>query len=153
MSEAALMRRPEEVGHDAMVVFELDDGTVDEHGNGAVASSPLVVQQEIVIPPTPFLPRGLRPVNRLLPSVHHSGLLGESPMPGRFKHLSGNVSVRPLVDLEEDSEELEEDEGILEVSDDYSTAQEDDFRDGDDVEVLNGHPVDDHEVLGVVGDT
>jgi hypothetical protein len=154
-SEAVLVRRPEEVGKEDVTVFEIDGGTGDEHGtqvNGAVGSSPPAVQQEMVIPPTPFLPPGLRPVNRLLPSVHHSGLLGESPMPGKFKHSSASVSVRPLIDLEEDSEDAEEpgeDEGVLEVSNDYSVAQENNVQDEHTVEGLDGLPTDDHEVLEV----
>ncbi|KAG9193514.1 hypothetical protein G6011_03549 [Alternaria panax] len=43
---------------------------------------------KIIIPPTPLLPRGLRPVHLPPPLTHHSGILGESPMPTKFKHFS-----------------------------------------------------------------
>lgn len=55
-------------------------------------------EQDVVIPPTPLLPGGLRPAVDLQPpinaspaQIHRSGLLGESPMPtNKFKHFSGN---------------------------------------------------------------
>jgi hypothetical protein len=49
---------------------------------------------EMIIPPTPFLPRGLRPVHLPPPVIHHSGLLGESPMLNRFKQFSGNSKMQ-----------------------------------------------------------
>ncbi|KAL1799335.1 hypothetical protein ACET3X_003372 [Alternaria dauci] len=52
------------------------------------AGSP--ARPDIIIPPTPMLPRGLRPVHLPLPPTHHSGILGESPMAPMFKHFSGN---------------------------------------------------------------
>jgi len=45
---------------------------------------------EVIIPPTPCLPGGLRPISLPPPPpTHSSGLLGESPAPIRFKHFSG----------------------------------------------------------------
>ena len=44
---------------------------------------------DIIIPPTPCLPGGLRPITLPPPLTHSSGLLGESPAPIRFKHFSG----------------------------------------------------------------
>lgn len=49
---------------------------------------------QLIIPPTPFLPRGLRPVHLPPPVIHHSGLLGESPMLNRFKQFSGNSKMQ-----------------------------------------------------------
>jgi hypothetical protein len=54
---------------------------------------PATVKQTMIIPPTPQLPRGLRPIH-LPPAtpaqVHKSGILGESPMPPKFEHFSGS---------------------------------------------------------------
>jgi hypothetical protein len=54
---------------------------------------PASVKQTMVIPPTPQLPGGLCPVH-LPPAtpaqIHRSGILGESPMPPKFDHFSGN---------------------------------------------------------------
>lgn len=55
---------------------------------------------DIIIPPTPCLPGGLRPIDLLVQPTHPSGLLGASPAPIRFKHF-GNFSV----------EESDEEEG------------------------------------------
>ncbi|KAE8849660.1 hypothetical protein PTNB73_01329 [Pyrenophora teres f. teres] len=41
---------------------------------------------DIIIPPTPCLPGGLRPTSLASPPTHSSGLLGESPAPIRFKN-------------------------------------------------------------------
>ena len=60
---------------------------------------------DIIIPPTPCLPRGLRPIDLLAQPTHPSGLLGESPAPIRFKHFSGF--------LIEESEEEEEDGKLI----------------------------------------
>ncbi|KAA8624530.1 hypothetical protein PtrSN002B_005757 [Pyrenophora tritici-repentis] len=48
--------------------------------------SPARPDIDIIIPPTPCLPGGLRPNNLAPPPTHSSGLLGESPAPMRFKH-------------------------------------------------------------------
>jgi hypothetical protein len=53
---------------------------------------PATVKQTMIIPPTSQLPGGLRPVHLPPPipaQVHRSGILGESPMPPKFKHFSG----------------------------------------------------------------
>lgn len=53
--------------------------------------------QPFIIPPTPFLPRGLRPIHLPPPTpaqIHQSGLLGESPQAPRFKHFSGDGFAR-----------------------------------------------------------
>ncbi|KAI4944912.1 hypothetical protein J4E91_008256 [Alternaria rosae] len=60
-------------------------------GSTTQAGSP--ARAEIVIPPTPLLPGGLRPIHLPPPPVHHSGLLGESPMPVKFKHFSGHSNL------------------------------------------------------------
>jgi hypothetical protein len=66
---------------------EVDGWTIVD---GSTTPDPPPVDDPI-IPPTPFLPGGLRPNHLLLPQpVHHSGLLGESPAPIKFKHFSGN---------------------------------------------------------------
>jgi hypothetical protein len=47
----------------------------------------------IIIPPTPQLPRSFQPTVMPPPTpaqLHKSGIMGESPMPPRFKHFSGN---------------------------------------------------------------
>lgn len=46
--------------------------------------------QPLIIPPTPFLPPGLRPIHLQPPQqLHPSGLMGASPEPSRFKRFSG----------------------------------------------------------------
>ncbi|KAH9874116.1 hypothetical protein IAQ61_004744 [Plenodomus lingam] len=51
-------------------------------------------EEEMAIPPTPLLPRGMRSESMLPPptpaDIHRSGLLGESPMPPRFQDFDGN---------------------------------------------------------------
>jgi hypothetical protein len=54
---------------------------------------PAIIKQTMIIPPIPQLPGGLRPVHLPPPTpaqVHRSGVLGESPMPPKFKHFSGD---------------------------------------------------------------
>jgi hypothetical protein len=54
---------------------------------------PTAFKQPFIIPPTPQLPRGLRPIHLSPPTpaqFHHSGLLGESPMPHKLVHFSGD---------------------------------------------------------------
>jgi hypothetical protein len=46
-----------------------------------------------IIPPTPFLPGGLRP--KPFPA-HRSGIMGASPMPPKATHLSGNAFARSI---------------------------------------------------------
>jgi hypothetical protein len=58
------------------------------------AGSP--ARHDIIIPPTPLLPGGLRPIRLPPPPVHHSGLLGESPAPIKFKHFSGHSDLENL---------------------------------------------------------
>jgi hypothetical protein len=50
---------------------------------------PTALKRPIIIPPTPQLPGGIRP----LPTpaqIHKSGIIGESPVPMKFKHFSDN---------------------------------------------------------------
>jgi hypothetical protein len=52
---------------------------------------PATFKQSIIIPPTPQLSGGLRSIYLPLPTpvqIHKPGILGESPMPPRFKYLS-----------------------------------------------------------------
>ncbi|KAF2821719.1 hypothetical protein CC86DRAFT_410799 [Ophiobolus disseminans] len=57
---------------------------------GTVMPPPTARKQPIIIPPTPFLPPGLRPIHLPPPTPHPSGLLGASPEPRRFSHFSGD---------------------------------------------------------------
>ncbi|KAF1919391.1 hypothetical protein BDU57DRAFT_421678, partial [Ampelomyces quisqualis] len=50
---------------------------------------PTISKQSILIPPTPQLPGGLRPIDLPLPTpaqIHRSGILGASPVAPKFKH-------------------------------------------------------------------
>ncbi|KAF1838428.1 hypothetical protein BDW02DRAFT_576347 [Decorospora gaudefroyi] len=59
-------------------------------------------------PVIPSLPRGIGPLHPpSLSSMHRSGILGESPMPGRFRHFGGRSFLRPGKDVEEVGEEEE----------------------------------------------
>lgn len=86
-----------------------DDETLDDivavHNGTSITASPTVVsttpvgspaRHDIIIPPTPLLPRGLRPVHLPPPPTHHSGILGESPMPIKFKHFSGHSDLEDV---------------------------------------------------------
>jgi hypothetical protein len=65
--------------------------------------TPTVKQHTMLIPPTPQLPGGLRPIYLPPPTpaqIHHSGILGESPMPPtRFRHFSGTGFARKTEEL------------------------------------------------------
>ena len=65
---------------------------------------PTIMKQPIIIPPTPQLPRGLRPIHLPPPTpadIHKSGLLGESPRaPPKFKHFRGDYFHRNAQKLE-----------------------------------------------------
>lgn len=110
--------------------------------------------ETFIIPPTPFLPSGLRPISLPPPSPpreHHSGLLGASPVPPHFKHFSGegfNKNHRDLKAMDEwmkfggksfgvIREEIEV-EGSIEVGNTYG------YHDGEDVE---GSEMDGSDVL------
>jgi hypothetical protein len=75
----------------------------DSNAEDGIAAPEPFAGNDPIIPPTPFLPGGLRPVQ--LPQ-HHSGLLGESPAPNRFKHFGGNG--RGFMGLSEGIKEEEE---------------------------------------------
>jgi hypothetical protein len=54
-------------------------------------------KQPFIIPPTPQLPGGLRPASLPSPTpeqVHKSGIIGESPMPDKFRHFPSYGSAR-----------------------------------------------------------
>ncbi|KAH7064293.1 hypothetical protein BKA63DRAFT_572209 [Paraphoma chrysanthemicola] len=54
---------------------------------------PNASKQPIIIPPTPQLPLGMRPIYISPPTpaqIHHSGLLGESPGPRALKNFNGS---------------------------------------------------------------
>ncbi|KAH7392214.1 hypothetical protein DE146DRAFT_766376 [Phaeosphaeria sp. MPI-PUGE-AT-0046c] len=64
---------------------------------------PTAFKRPIIIPPTPQLPGGLRPANLLPPTpteIHKSGILGESPMPLKFKHFSEDGFEKRKADLQ-----------------------------------------------------
>lgn len=50
---------------------------------------PTVFKRPIIIPPTPQLPGGMRPPPTPA-QIHKSGIIGESPMPQKFRHFSSN---------------------------------------------------------------
>jgi hypothetical protein len=87
-----------------------DDGGTEEGSWTVVSNKPSVEtstgNDDPIIPPTPFLPQGMRPVSLRPPqTMHHSGLLGESPAPPKFKHFSGNGFVGPKYgDIKEEEE-------------------------------------------------
>jgi hypothetical protein len=73
-------------------------------GSNTSMPPPATIKQPIIIPPTPQLPRGLRPIHLPPPTpadIHKSGLLGESPRaPPQFKHFSGDFFHRNAQKLE-----------------------------------------------------
>jgi hypothetical protein len=91
----------------------LRDESRTEDGGGTVESNKPSVEtptghDDPIIPPTPFLPQGMRPVSLRPPqTMHHSGLLGESPAPAsvKFKHFSENGFVGPRNGVIKEEEE------------------------------------------------
>jgi hypothetical protein len=75
----------EEFGESVTAYFHRPD--INAEDGNAIAEP--FAGDDPIIPPTPFLPGGLRPVQLERPQ-HHSGLLGESPAPIKFKHFSGD---------------------------------------------------------------
>jgi hypothetical protein len=79
--------------------------SVAVHNDMSITASPIVssttpadspARADIIIPPTPLLPRGLRPFHLPPPPTHCSGILGESPMPINFKHFSGHSDLESV---------------------------------------------------------
>lgn len=82
----------DETPGDSVAIYKYTNITASPTiGSTTPAVSP--ARPDIIIPPMPLLPRGLRPVHLPPLLTHHSGILGESPMPIKFKHFSGNLDL------------------------------------------------------------
>ena len=64
-------------------------------GGSKSSSSPeaSLEHDDMIIPPTPFLPRGLRPAHLPSPTQDWSGLLGPSPTPAQSKCMNGKPAL------------------------------------------------------------
>lgn len=86
----------EAANHKETASFNYSTSTMTASTIGSTTPAGSPARPDIVIPPTPLLLGGLRPIHLPPPPVHHSGLLGESPMPIKFKHFSGHPNLQSL---------------------------------------------------------
>jgi hypothetical protein len=71
----------------------VQNNTLTNDSGTMMPPPPTISRQSIIFPPTPQLSIGLRSSFLLPPTpaeIHKSGILGESPMPSKFKHFSGH---------------------------------------------------------------